>query len=204
MPYILLQGFLFGLAWVAPIGTANLFVINTATHGDIKYILKVTTIIVLFDIPLLLACFTGIGIIFDVLPILKIILLVVGCIMITIMGIQLIVKKKEINIGKTEKISLIKIISASLAVTWLNPQALIDGTILFGGIRSTLPENTEKYFIIGVCFAAIIWFNTLSLITFKILDKFKTFIKYINIVCGIVMILFGIKLGYSFVKIILQ
>jgi L-lysine exporter family protein LysE/ArgO len=201
--HTLLQGFLFGLAWVAPIGTANLFVINAATHGDKKYILKITTIIVLFDIPLLLACFTGVGIIFDLWPLLKIILLLIGCIMITFMGIQLILKKNEINIGKTEKISLIKIISASLAVTWLNPQALIDGTILFGGIRSTLLENTEKYFIVGVCFAAIIWFNALSIVTYKVFDKFKTFIKYINIICGIVMILFGLKLGYSFVKIML-
>jgi L-lysine exporter family protein LysE/ArgO len=87
---------------------------------------------------------------------------------------------------------------------WLNPQALIDGTIIFGGLRSSLPENTETYFMIGLCFASIIWFTSLALLTFKVFSKFKMFIKYINIICGIVLILFGIKLGYSFVKILLR
>jgi L-lysine exporter family protein LysE/ArgO len=200
---ILVQGFLFGVAYVAPIGAQNLFVINTAVNGDIKYILKVTAVVILFDISLALACFVGVGFIFDIFPLLKNVFLVVGCVVITFMGVKLIIKKNEITQCRTEKTSLLKIISASFAVAWLNPQAIIDGTILFGGLRSTLPENAEKYFIIGACLASVIWFNTLAVITHKVVDKFKIFLKYINIICGIVLIVFGIKLGYSFIKILL-
>jgi L-lysine exporter family protein LysE/ArgO len=56
MGYIL-QGFVFGIAYVAPSGAQNLFVINIATKNDIKYILKSTVIIIFFDISLALAYF---------------------------------------------------------------------------------------------------------------------------------------------------
>jgi arginine exporter protein ArgO len=61
MVYTLLQGFIFGIAYVAPIGIQNLFVINTATNNDYKYVLKVTFAVIFFDISLALACFIGVG-----------------------------------------------------------------------------------------------------------------------------------------------
>jgi L-lysine exporter family protein LysE/ArgO len=67
----ILKGFIFGIAYVAPIGAQNLFVINISTNNDIKYILKSVLIIVFFDISLALACFIGVGIIFDIIPVLK-------------------------------------------------------------------------------------------------------------------------------------
>ena len=71
-------------------------------------------------------------------------------------------------------------------------------------MRSGLSENSAYLFIIGVCFASIIWFNTIGFIPYKIIDEFKTIIKYMNIVCGIILVFFGIKLGCSFVKILLE
>ena len=56
---ILLQCFIFGTAYAAPIGAQNLFVINAAANNNYKYILKVTSIIIFFDISLALAYFTG-------------------------------------------------------------------------------------------------------------------------------------------------
>lgn len=201
---ILLHGFVFGIAYVAPIGAQNLFVINAAANNNYKYMLKLTAIVIFFDISLALACFIGIGILFDFIPVLKLILLCIGCVIITYMGIRLIIVKKErITIDGNRELKLKQIIVSSFAVAWLNPQAIIDGTILFGSIRSTLPENSAYLFIIGACLASILWFNTIALISYKIIDKFKKFIKYINIICGIILLFFGIKLGYSFVKILL-
>jgi L-lysine exporter family protein LysE/ArgO len=90
----ILQGFMFGIAYVAPIGAQNLFVINTAINSkDIKYLLKVVLVVIFFDISLALACFIGIGIIFDILPILKIIILFIGFVIISFMGIRLLLNK---------------------------------------------------------------------------------------------------------------
>ena len=204
MVNVLLQGFIFGIAYVAPIGAQNLFVINTAVNNNYKYILKVTFIVIFFDISLALACFIGIGIIFEFIPFLKLIILGIGCIIITYMGICLIVKRERISVERKEHLDIKQIIISSFTVAWLNPQAIIDGTILFGSLRSTLPENTAYLFITGVCFASIIWFNVIALITHKIIDKFKNTIKYVNIICGVILIFFGIKLGYSFIMILLN
>jgi L-lysine exporter family protein LysE/ArgO len=199
-----LQGFIFGIAYVAPIGAQNLFVINISTNNDIKYILKSVFVVIFFDISLALACFIGAGIIFDIIPVLKNILLCVGCFVITFMGIRLIINKKEIEYEKqNEQLSLLKIIGLSFSVAWLNPQAIIDGTMLFGGMRSSLPVNSANMFMAGVCTASMSWFSVLAIITHKILDKFKKIIRYINILCGIILIIYGIRLGFIFIKNIL-
>lgn len=57
----LLQGLLFGLAYVAPIGTQNLYVINTAMQKSKAETYKVAFITILFDISLAISCFFGIG-----------------------------------------------------------------------------------------------------------------------------------------------
>jgi L-lysine exporter family protein LysE/ArgO len=204
MIYILLQGFIFGIAYVAPIGAQNIFVINNAINNHYRHLLKVTWIVIFFDISLAIACFIGIGIVFDFLPFLKLIILCIGCIVIIYIGICLITKKEQNIIENKKFLNIKQIITSSFSVAWLNPQAIIDGTILFGSMRTTLPKNGGYFFIVGVCVASIIWFNTIAIISYKILDKFNNIIKYINIICGIVLIFFGLKLGYSFIKLLIK
>jgi L-lysine exporter family protein LysE/ArgO len=121
------------------------------------------------------------------------------------MGIRLIINKKEIKYSEqNEQLSFLKIIGLSFSVAWLNPQAIIDGTMLFGGMRSSLPENSANLFITGVCTASMVWFTALAVITNKILDKFKRIIKYINKICGIILIIYGIRLGIIFIRNILE
>ena len=97
--------------------------------------------------------------------------------------------------------SIIKIIWTCFAVTWINPQALIDGSLLLGGMRASLPVDMGIYFIIGVCLASFIWFTLLATIISLFKGKFNIkFIRIINLVCGIIIMLYGFKLAYSFVK----
>ena len=58
-PY--LQGLGIGLAYVAPIGMQNLFVINSALTQPRRKALLTALIVIFFDISLALACFFGIG-----------------------------------------------------------------------------------------------------------------------------------------------
>ena len=57
---IFLQGLTMGLAYVAPIGMQNLFVINSALTNKRKRALLTALIVIFFDITLSLACFFGI------------------------------------------------------------------------------------------------------------------------------------------------
>jgi len=109
--------------------------------------------------------------------------------------------------GKTNKAidtnkTLIQIASTCFAVTWLNPQALIDGSLLLGGFRAALSTEASNLFIIGVCGASFLWFGGLTTVVSVFKNNFNyKVIRWINIICGGIIIYFGLKLGYSFIKI---
>ncbi|MBL4930385.1 LysE/ArgO family amino acid transporter [Clostridium paridis] len=199
----LLQGFLFGIAYVAPIGTQNLYVINTATIKSRLETYKVALITIFFDITLAISCFFGIGFLIDKFSILKGLLLLSGCILVAYIGIGLIRSSVQISDEKKVDNSLFKIILSCFAVTWLNPQAIIDGSLLLGGFRASMPIDMSQYFIIGVCFASFIWFNALATFVTIFRSKLTNIIKWINIGCGTILIIYGIKLGYSFIQLYL-
>ncbi len=56
-----MQGLTLGLAYVAPIGMQNLFVINSALAQPRLRALMTAFIVIFFDVTLALACFFGIG-----------------------------------------------------------------------------------------------------------------------------------------------
>lgn len=55
------QGLAIGLAYVAPIGMQNLFVINSALAQPRRRALLTALIVTLFDVSLAFACYFGIG-----------------------------------------------------------------------------------------------------------------------------------------------
>lgn len=198
----LLQGLVFGLAYVAPIGPQNLYVINTAIEKSKLETCKVALITVFFDITLAISCFFGIGVLVQKYFALKLAILLLGCIIVTYIGIGLIRSSSQISHDKIEDSSLLRIIVSCCAVTWFNPQAIIDGSLLLGGFSASFPYEMSKYFILGVCIASFIWFNTLAAFTIKFRNKFNGIIKWINIICGAVLIFYGLKLGYSFIQLV--
>jgi len=200
----LLQGLLFGFAYVAPIGTQNLYVINTAMQKSKSRAYEVAQIIIIFDILLAISCFFGIGILVDKFSILKGMILLLGSIVVIYIGVGLIRSSSaqlldDISLDD----SLTKTIVSCFAVTWLNPQAIIDGSLLLGGFRAALPMEMSKYFIIGVCTASFLWFSTLATVISKFNNKFNSIIKWINVICGLILIFYGLKLGYSFFNMLL-
>lgn len=200
----LLQGILFGFAYVAPIGAQNLYVINAAARKSKMEAYQVSLITVFFDISLAISCFWGIGLLIDKFLIIKFIMLLLGCVAVIYIGAGLIQSSTKISTeGKIDN-SLINIIISCFAVTWLNPQAIIDGSLILGGFHASLPSAMSIYFISGVCIASFVWFNSLVTFVIKFRSKFNNMIKWINIICGAVLVLYGLKLGYSFVQLLMN
>ena len=76
--------------------------------------------------------------------------------------------------------------------------------MLLGGMRATLPAEASTMFILGVMIASCTWFTGLATATFvfkKALDG--RVLRFINVLCGAVIILYGLNLGLSFVQSIL-
>jgi L-lysine exporter family protein LysE/ArgO len=203
MSQYLIQGFILGLSYVAPIGMQNLYVINTAISMDKRRAYQVAFITIFFDITLSIASFFGIGLLMDKVYLLKLAILFWGAIVVIYIGVGLVKSKPQLSNKVDLNIPLYKVIAACFTVTWLNPQAIIDGSLLLGSFRASLPFYAIKFFITGVCAASFIWFTSLAT-TFSIFkDSFnENILRKINVICGCIIIYYGIKLAYSFIMLI--
>ena len=86
---IYIQGLTMGLAYVAPIGLQNLFVINTAISQPRKRVYITALIVIFFDITLGLACFFGVGAVMQASPLLEMAILLIGSLIVIWIGIGL-------------------------------------------------------------------------------------------------------------------
>lgn len=201
---IFLQGLTMGLAYVAPIGMQNLFVINSALTNKRKRALLTALIVIFFDITLSLACFFGIGTIMQKFKWLQMVILCVGSLIVIYIDISLLRAKTQDLEKDQPTMSIKKTISSACVVTWFNPQAIIDGTMMLGAFHVTLAAGQETPFITGVACASFSWFIGLTFLISLISSKFNAKVmRWINIVCGVIIIGYGIKLFVSFVQMLL-
>ena len=198
-----LQGLTMGIAYDAPIGLANLFVINSALTQSRRKSLLTAIIIIIFDVSLAFACFFGIGAIMKKFEWLQLIILLVGSLIVIYMGINLLRSQTtDISAEATTEMTLFKTISSAFVVIWFNPQAIIDGSMMLGAFQVTLPSYSHPIFIAGVGIASALWFILLSIIVSKFKDKFNAkVLRIINLVCGFIIILYGGKLFWNFITL---
>lgn len=202
---IFLQGLSMGLAYVAPIGMQNLFVINSALSQKFHRALATALIVIFFDISLGVACFLGIGTIMDALPWLQKIILGAGGLLVIYIGVGLIRSKADMHGEENANQSLLRIAGSAFVVTWLNPQAIIDGTVMLGAFRASLPTGGDPYFITGFASASLIWFTCLAIAVHLLGEKINSkVLTWVNRICGAVIVLYGIKLLWNLVQMLLR
>ena len=190
-----LQGLTMGLAYVAPIGVQNLFVINSALTQNRLRALLTALIVIFFDITLALACFFGIGVIMEHYKWLQMFIILAGSIIIIYIGIGLLRDKCSEIVRNAPPPSITSTIYTACVVTWFNPHAIIDGTMMLGAFNASLPPTQSTSFILGVATASCVWFTGLAMTISLLSDRFNAkVLRAINIVCGIVIIFFGCKL----------
>lgn len=198
------QGLTMGLAYVAPIGLQNLFVINSALTHTRRRALLTALIVIFFDVTLALACFFGIGAVMQRYEWLQMVILLIGSLIVLYIGIGLLRSKVE-EIDRSKSTSTIrKTISSACIVTWFNPQAIIDGTMMLGAFHVTLPAAKSIPFISGVAAASCLWFTGLTLIISIFSNRFNAkVLRVINLVCGVIIIFYGCKLLFNFLNFII-
>lgn len=200
---IFLQGLIVGLAYVAPIGLQNLFVINSALTQKKSRAYLTAIIIVFFDITLALVCFFGIGLLLTQWDTLRMIILLIGGGVVIFIGISLLRAKAPDDMNKDMDIPLTKVITGAFVATWFNPQAIIDGSMFLGASKASLPADADIYFIIGVCIASMLWFFSITSISVFFHKLFSPkILRWINIICGSVIVIYGIKLIWQFIKML--
>lgn len=195
-----LQGLMMGLAYVAPIGVQNLFVINSALTQNRLRALLTALIVIFFDITLALACFFGIGVIMEHYKWLQMLIVLSGSLIIIYIGIGLLRDKGSEIIRNAPPPSITSTIYTAYVVTWFNPHAIIDGTMMLGAFNASLPPTQSTAFILGVATASCVWFTGLAMTISLLSDSFNAkVLRAINLVCGVVIIFFGCKLLLSLI-----
>ena len=190
------QGLAIGLAYVAPIGMQNLFVINTALTQPGHRALLTALIVIFFDITLALFCFFGIGTVVERFALLQLLLLLCGGVIVIRIGVGLIQEEPTLDQSVEVNLPLREVAAKACVVTWFNPQAILDGTMIFGGFRTGGVAPGESFqLILGSSSASFLWFFGITLV----ISLFRAHIgpkllKIINVVCGVVLIYYGMGL----------
>lgn len=199
-----LQGLTIGLAYVAPIGLQNLFVINSALTQKRGRAYLTALIVTFFDVTLMLACFFGVGALMERFRWLQLGVLLVESLIVCWIGIGLLRSKATLDTSRADvNMPVLKLAGKACVVTWFNPQALIDGTMLFGAFHASLPAGLELPFVMGAASASILWFSGITTLITLFSAKFNDkVLRVINIVCGCVIIFYGLKLLYNFIQMI--
>lgn len=188
-----------GLAYLAPIGMQNLFVINSALNDSRRRAFLTAFIVAMFDISLSASCFYGIGSLMEKYEFVKLGILLLGSIVIIKIGLSLIKAQSQDIKNENRSMTIRKTISSACFVTWCNPQAIIDGTMMLGAFHVTLLSSQTLPFMSGIISASFLWFMglifTISLFSSRINSGVLTFI---NRLCGVVIIVYGLNLLKTF------
>lgn len=197
-----LQGLALGLAYVAPIGMQNLFVINSALTQTRLRALVTALIVIFFDVTLALACFFGIGLVMQKYPPVQLGILLLGGLVVVYIGVSLL-KSSVRQIGGAQQMPLGKTVWAACVVTWFNAQAVIDGTMLLGAFKASMTETQSLHFLFGVLSASCLWFVTLAMVV-SLAGSLVTprVLGLINKICGTVIIIYDIKLFWHFAEMV--
>ena len=193
---IYLRGILVGFAFVAPIGMQNIYMFNNALSNKMSKALLYNFLVWLCDALFSFAAFYGIGALISANEIVKIIVMLVGGALTSYIGFNIIRSAKQTAIGSDRKKQTLKqALMTALIVSWGNPQAMIDGTMMLGASRATLTFEQSILFITGVVTASFIWDHGIT-IGFNLLrDKLpKKFLLAINLISGIIVAVYGLYL----------
>lgn len=200
-----LQGITIGLAYLAPIGMQNLFVINSALTQKHGRALLTALIVMFFDMTLALACFFGIGAILEVFPVLRMAVLCLGGLLIIYIGFKLFRSQSVSELRHEPAVSLTKTASTACIVTWFNPQAIVDGTMLMGAFQASLPPQEIVHFLLGITSASGLWFLGLTLFISLFRHRFTPLLlNRINRLCSIIISGYGINLVWQFMTLLMQ
>ena len=193
----LLSGFALGLAYAAPIGAQNLFVVSQALRLGTPRNFLLAGIVAFMDITLAIACVLGIGAVLNGHPVLRALLGTAGGIYLLYVAYDSFrsIRQQSGLVISEKSLSWATIITQAFMLTWLNPHAVIDGTAILGSYSAGLTTVDKTLFIIGVGTASATWFATVSTVAASFRgERGRVFVKTIKAVSATTIVYFGLSI----------
>ena len=162
-----------------------------------------SAIVAFFDVALSVTCFYGMGAIMSSSVWLELALIFVGSIVVIIMGTKILKSSDNTELNDNVEIPITKVIATSCVVTWFNPQAIIDGSMLLGTSKAAIPSEYGTAFIISCAVASVCWWFIMPSVVYHFKSKFSNkVLRIISIVCGIFIVVYGCKLFVSGIQLV--
>lgn len=199
---VILQGMLIGFAYSAPIGMQNLYIFNNALSNRLSKAFFYASVIWLVDAVFSLIAFLGVGTLIMQNDFIKLAVMLIGGLIVSYLGGTIIRTANAVQLNTIEQATTLgKVFVTALVLSFGNPQALIDGSLMLGALRGTLANREVMPFYGGVILATAIWFTGITL-AFNILrDRLsKRFLVWINLISGFIVLLYGLHLILEFIK----
>ena len=197
----LLKGMMIGSAFIAPIGMQNLYVFNNAMNHKLKRAAFYVILVWLADALFSMAAFFGMGAIISANALIKLIVMLIGGALVIWIGYGILRGANSVQLNdQHNEVTVQKAIMSAVIVSWANPQALIDGSLMLGALRGTLAQHDVWPFILGVITASFIWFMGITIIMNLLKERLpKKVLVWVNIISGIIVVVYG---GYLLIEAI--
>lgn len=172
-----IYGFLLSAALIIAIGAQNVFVLRKGLAKDNVFFVCLTCFVC--DFLLFSSGVMGAGIFFRSNDDLLYIVSVAASIFLTAYGL---LSLRRACIGNYESVvignsisdnSALKTISATLAITLLNPHVYLDTIVVAGGVAANLNTSQKVSFLFGALIASFLWFFSLGYGARFLLPVFK-------------------------------
>jgi len=195
----LLKGLLLGFALVAPIGMQNIYVFNNVFNHSMKRSMLYSLFVWISNTALALVGYFGFGVILNANEIVKQVVMFVGGVLVVWLAWNILKSARSVDLNEqVNQIPVKKAILTAIVVIWANPQAVIDSSITLSAIRGTLTDSAVGMFITGIVMATFIWIMGMTLVINSLKDRLsKKFLIWINVISGIVLLLYGVHLLYE-------
>lgn len=201
----LLSGMLLGFAFIAPIGMQNLYVFNNAVNNTLQRAMLYVLFVWLADSSFSIVAYFGMGAIINSNDLLKLIVMILGGALVIYIGWTILRSANQVSLDASgNKLSMDKAFATAFIVTWANPQALVDGSLMLGATRAKLPDADVWPFIIGVLIATALWFTIVTVVVNRLKNRLsKRAFVIVNVVSGLIMLGYGLYFLYGAVQMIM-
>lgn len=200
-----LAGLTLGLALIAPIGAQNVFIIGQGLAVGWPQAGWAVIAAGSCDTLLILAGAAGASSLLTGFPMLRAVLLLAGTLFLGHLGLQSWRSNTTtLSLEAAEVLSVTKLIRRTMAVSLLNPHAILDTVGVIGAAVASQPYDSRVLFASGTVSASWLWFLLLAVggaTARRHLTPYKAL--WVERISGTIMILFGVFLLHEFIQIVI-
>jgi L-lysine exporter family protein LysE/ArgO len=157
------SGLALGLALILPIGAQNVFLLDQALRLRLPRALVPAACAALCDILLIAVGALGASALLDATRSLRVVLLVVGVVLLTVLGIQSLRASGQQGPAAAAPLRLRALVVRTVAVSLVNPHAILDTVGVIGSAIAATRAPARLSFTAGAMTASAVWFLGLTL-----------------------------------------